>query len=250
MFDAHIHLDQYDDIDRKIEQWRTAGVTGVVAVSTDLRSSYDTLALKQKYPDFILPAIGFHPEQPLPSNQDVEEWRRLLSAERHLISAIGEVGLPYYTSQQARKETYIEFLDDMILTAKNEDLPVILHAVHSDTPVAYELLVKRNIKKAHFHWLKAPSAVVQQITSSGYYVSVTPEACYRERDEMLVHHVPIDRLLVETDGPWPFSGSFQHIDTSPLLIWDVTKKVASLKGIPLEEAIQQLKANTVTLYSG
>ncbi|MFC3883599.1 TatD family hydrolase [Bacillus songklensis] len=74
--------------------------------------------------------------------------------------------------------------------------------------------------------------------------------CYRERDETLVHHVPLDKLLVETDGPWPFSGLFQHVKTSPLLLQEVTKKIASLKRMPLEEVIQQLNVNTISLYSG
>ncbi|WP_078409940.1 TatD family hydrolase [Priestia abyssalis] len=249
MIDAHIHLDQYDDIDLKIEQWQAAGVTGVVAVSTDLNSSYDTLALKQKYPDFIWAAIGFHPEQPLPPDQDVAEWHSLLYQERRLISAVGEVGLPYYTPHTSNMEQYIELLDNMMITAKKENLPIVLHAVHSGAPVAYKLLVKNRIKKAHFHWLKAPASIVEQITTSGYYISVTPEVCYRERDEILVNHIPLDKLLIETDGPWPFSGPFEQMETTPLLLKDATKKVASLKGIALKETIEALTANTLSLYA-
>lgn len=248
MIDAHIHLDQYDDIDRKIEQWQASGVTGIVAVSTDLRSSYNTLALKQRYPDFIWAAIGFHPEQPLPPDQDVMEWHGLLHQERRLISAVGEVGLPYYTSHTLNMQRYIELLDNMMITAKKEDLPIVLHAVHSGAPAAYELLVKNDIKKAHFHWLKAPSFIVQQITASGYYISVTPEVCYRKRDETLVNQVPLDKLLIETDGPWPFSGPFEQQETSPLLLQEVAKKVASLKGLTLEETAKQLTLNTISLY--
>ncbi|MEW5322846.1 TatD family hydrolase [Geobacillus thermoleovorans] len=46
MIDAHIHLEQYTDIDEQINHWQEAGITGVVAVSTDLRSSCRTLELK------------------------------------------------------------------------------------------------------------------------------------------------------------------------------------------------------------
>lgn len=249
MIDAHIHLDQYNEIDRKIEQWQTAGVTGVVAVSTDLNSSYDTLSLKQKYPDFIWAAIGFHPEQPLPPNQDVAEWHDLLHQERGLISAVGEVGLPHYTPHTSNMERYIELLENMMITAKKEDLPIILHAVHSGASAAYELLVKNKIKKAHFHWLKAPSSVVQQIATSGYYVSVTPEVCYRKRDETLVNQIPLDKLLIETDGPWSFSGPFEQIETTPLLLQEAARKVSSLKKLGLKDTIEQLTMNTVSLYA-
>jgi TatD DNase family protein len=253
MFDAHIHLNQYKEIDQRIEQWKNAGITGVVAVSTDLQSSYDTLYLKQKYPNFIFAAIGFHPEQPLPPAQDVAEWHRLLHDERHLISAVGEVGLPYYSLHQyenASLESYIEFLDCMVSISKAEDLPIVLHAVHSHAPIAYELLIKHQAKKAHFHWLKAEPSVIQQIVQSGYYISVTPEVCYRNRDHVLVRQLPLNQLLIETDGPWPFSGPFQNKPTSPIFLKDVTEKVRELKEIPYETVVQQVNLNTLSLYKG
>jgi len=147
-------------------------------------------------------------------------------------------------------ERYTELLDNMMITAKKENLPIVLHAVHSGAPTAYELLVKNEIKKAHFHWLKAPALVVEQITTSGYYVSVTPEVCYRKRDETLVNQIPMDKLLIETDGPWPFSGPFEQMETSPLLLQEVARKVASLKELGLKETIEQLTVNTFSLYAG
>lgn len=251
MFDAHIHLNQYKDIDRQIEQWQQAGIEGVAAVSTDLRSSYETLSLKQRYPDFIFAAIGFHPEQPLPSSRDITEWENLLRRERHLISAIGEVGLPYYTlheQQHDSLEHYIAFLDEMMCISKRESLPIILHAVHSHTPIAYDLLTRHHILTAHFHWLKAAPSVVKQITDSGYYISVTPEACYRERDQDLIRHVPLKQLLTETDGPWPFSGPFQNKATSPIFIEDVIKKIAEVKGKDIMAVQKQCKQNMLSLF--
>lgn len=253
MFDAHIHLNQYKELDQQIERWKNAGITGVVAVSTDLQSSYETLSLKQKYPDFIFAAIGFHPEQPLPPAQDVAEWERLLHNERHLVSAIGEVGLPYYSLQKyedASLENYIDFLDNMASISKAEALPIVLHAVHSHAPIAYDVLVKHQIKKAHFHWLKADPSVIAQIVKSGYYISVTPEVCYRSRDQELVHQLPLNQLLIETDGPWPFSGPFQNKLTSPLFLQDVTEKIGELKKMAYETVLQQVKLNTLALYKG
>lgn len=251
MFDAHIHLNQYKDIDRQIERWQQAGIEGVTAVSTDLRSSYETLSLKQRYPDFIFAAIGFHPEQPLPSPRDITEWENLLHQERRLISAIGEVGLPYYTlheQQHTLLEQYITFLDDIICISKTEHLPIVLHAVHSHALIAYDLLTRHHIPKAHFHWLKAAPSVVKQIINSGYYISVTPEACYRERDQELIRQVPLKQLLTETDGPWPFAGPFQNIPTSPLLIHDVIQKIAEIKGKDITSVQTQCKQNMLALF--
>src|SRR2546422_11738579 len=40
------------------------------------------------------------------------------------------------------------------------------------------------------------------IVDAGYFVSVTPDVVYRERDREMVAGVPLDALLVESDGPW------------------------------------------------
>ncbi len=64
MIDAHIHLEQYDNIEKEIDKWRLSGIKGVIAVSNDLASSYRTLELQTKYKDFIYAAVGFHPEGP------------------------------------------------------------------------------------------------------------------------------------------------------------------------------------------
>jgi len=50
---------------------------------------------------------------------------------------------------------------------------------------------------------------LQNIFDSGYYVSLTPEVCYREWDQRLAKLALIEQLLIETDDPWPFSGPFE-----------------------------------------
>ncbi|QOR68691.1 TatD family hydrolase [Cytobacillus suaedae] len=248
MIDSHIHLDKYENVDQKIECWQANGVTGVVAVSTDLKSSYQILDLKKRYPTFIFAAIGFHPEQPLPSEKDYLEWKRLVSSERQLLSAIGEVGLPYYTKIISIKP-YIEFLEEAMKLGRNEDLPLSLHAVHNQAECVYHMLIQNSVTKAHFHWLKANPSTLHSIIKSGYYVSVTPEVCYRERDQLLVKDVPLHQLLLETDGPWPFNGPFEKKETSPLFIRKMANFIASIKSVTEEDVISQTTNNTKCLYS-
>ncbi len=191
LIDAHIHLEQYNLTEAMLEDWRAAGVAGVVAVSTDLASSYRTLELQQKHPNFVYAAIGFHPEFPLPSDRDFLEWCRLLKAEADKISAIGEVGLPHYSLPTLSEpfEAYQEFLSRCLSIAKANKLPVALHAVHDKAVLALKLLKKHHIRNSHFHWLKAPENVVEHIIANGSYVSVTPEVCYRQRDQELIKAV-------------------------------------------------------------
>lgn len=249
MLDAHIHLDQYTNIDEQINRWQEAGITGVVAVSTDLRSSYQTLELKQRFPSFVYAAIGFHPEQPLPNQADWNEWTRLVEQERPHLAAIGEVGLPYYSAEAVtRFSNYCDLFEQIVHIAATASLPLSIHAVYDGVQTALAILQQYSITKAHFHWLKAEPALVKQLVQCGYYLSVTPEVCYRERDQKLLSHVPIERLLLETDGSWPFAGPFHGIPTSPLLLSHSVQAVATLYDQDVETVKMKTVANTKRLY--
>ncbi|TWI59112.1 TatD family hydrolase [Halalkalibacter nanhaiisediminis] len=250
MIDAHIHLEQYENIHKKIDEWKLAGMKGVIAVSNDLASSYRTLELQTKYPNFVYAAVGFHPENPLPKECDFMEWQSLISTERDKITAIGEIGLPYYNLDQLPHSLlyYIEFLEECLAIALKNDLPVALHAVHDKTKMVFDLLQKHQMKHAHFHWLKAPKDVLELIVKEGYYVSVTPEVCYRKRDQQLASSVPLDQLLIETDGPWRFNGPYENRDTSPLFLEDIVHTISQLKKQSSEEIREKIYQNTHLCY--
>jgi TatD DNase family protein len=249
MIDAHIHLDQYTDVEEKVRRWQEKGIEAVVAVSTDLRSSYRTLELKKRFPDFIYAAIGFHPEQPLPSKVDWNEWTSLLKQERHQLAAIGEVGLPYYSAEaHLCLQHYSELFEQIVQIAAETDLPLAIHAVYDRAQMALSILQKYKIANAHFHWLKADPTIVEQIVQCGYSISVTPEVCYRERDQQLLSLIPMEQLLLETDAPWQFAGPFVDVPTSPLLLWHSLHAVASFYHQDVETMRAVVVANTQRLY--
>ena len=66
-------------------------------------------------------------------------------------------------------------------------------------------------------------------------MSVTPEVVYRERDRELVEAVPLDSLLVESDGPWQYAGEFERELSGPWLAARVAEEVAKIKRLPVDE---------------
>jgi TatD DNase family protein len=251
LFDSHIHLDQYPaaELDRMITDWRAAGIMGVVAVSTNLASAHRTLELKSRHPNFVYAALGYHPEQALPHPLEREELFSLLKQERIHIHAVGEVGLPYYSSYAEENiDEYGELLGRFAELAVDLDLPIVLHAVHEKAAPALEIIQAQQVRRAHFHWLKAPPDVVERIIACGYCISVTPEVCYRERDQKLALQVPLSQLLFETDGPWPYNGTFAGKPTTPLLLHAVAEKVAELHDISVVEAAAHSTEAARNLY--
>lgn len=255
--DAHIHLDKYsaDDQQRLLRESMQSGVQALVAVSTHLASSQATLALAETYPGRIMPAYGFHPEQVIPSSDEVEKLFQWIQDRHETPFAVGEVGLPYYTRQEAEAsgkpfnlEPYIELLERFILLTKELDRPIVLHAVYEDADIACDLLERHHVRKAHFHWFKGAPHTIERMVKNGYFVSITPDVLYEEEIQQLVARYPLTQLMTETDGPWPFEGPFAGQQTHPRMVLDVVKAIADIKAIAAEQAAAVLYENSCRFY--
>ncbi|WP_020615341.1 TatD family hydrolase [Paenibacillus daejeonensis] len=257
--DAHLHVDLYPAATRTamLEQAWADGVEAIVAVSMDLASSKINRELSLRYPGRILPVYGYHPEQVIPDRKAhaaLLSWIRQRAADGERF-AIGEVGLPYYkrTSAAAAGETlslkpYIELLESFIGLAGELKRPIALHAVYEDAETVCDLLEKHQVEKAHFHWFKGPPQTINRMMASGYYLSVTPDVAYEPEIQSLVTRYPLELMMTETDGPWPFEGPYTGQATCPGMTADVVRHIARLKGIGETEAATRTRDNLRSFY--
>lgn len=257
MIDAHIHLDQYNDgqIRSFIEKADADGLSGLIAVSMNLDSCTRTESLAARYPSFVKPAYGFHPEQPIPDSAQLSELISWIRERAPETAAVGEIGLPYYrrTEQEAAGRSfdlqpYIEVLEKFLILARELDKPVVLHAVYEDADLVCDLLEKHGVNRAHFHWFKGSPATVSRMAERGYYISFTPDLLYEEEIRHLASVYPLELMMAETDGPWPFEGPFEGQITQPNMVQKVAAALAKLRGVPYEEMAARLQANTARFY--
>lgn len=255
--DAHIHLDMYSESSaaRLIEDLAASQVAALIAVSMHLDSCKRTRQLQLSAPDRIYAAYGFHPEQELPTEDQLETLLAWMADHVDTMIAVGEVGLPYYMRKEAEAEghkfdlsAYVQLLERFIGQAALWNKPVILHAVYEDADILCDLLAKYGITKAHFHWFKGSSHTVNRMIEAGYYISVTPDVLYEEEIRSLVRIYPLELLMVETDGPWPFEGPFTGRETHPIMIHAVIEEIASIKGVSLDKTAAVILENTKRFY--
>lgn len=252
IIDSHIHLDHYkeDEIRRVLDE--SFPLERVISVSYNLQSCKRNLELMRIYPK-VEAAFGYHPEQQLPTEEQQDELFSWM--ERHLdeMIAIGEVGLPYYLRREQKVskdlyEQYIELLVNFIQMTGKWEKPVVLHAVRDDAQIACDILEKYSIKKAHFHWFKGDSKTISRMKENGYFISITPDVVYEEETQQLAEQYPLDQMMIETDGPWPFDGPFSGEMTHPNMMIESIQMIAKIKKMSPEEVSDKMLQNTRTFY--
>jgi TatD DNase family protein len=128
------------------------------------------------------------------------------------------------------------------------DKTIVLHAVYEDAELVLDLLERYFIRKAHFHWFKGSPSTVERLLRNGYYISVTPDVLYEPEIRELAAVFPLDHLMVETDGPWPFEGPFSGRVTEPVMVGDVIREIAVLRGLEIREVNEIIRNNSKQFY--
>ena len=227
-----------------------------------LESCKEVLELTSEYPGRISPAIGFHPTRSI-----FEKW-----SDRHKLAvyantpgviAIGEIGLDYHykREEQHRLKQHIWFIYQLNLAWKMK-LPVILHVrdAHDD---ALRILKWHPARKLGgvIHCFYGSKEIAEQYLKLGYHIGIGGSVLQlEERAKDLwesVPHIPMDRILVETDAPFilPYCKDviqpklLRRARNTSLILPAVIKKIAELKGISANEVERATTENTIRLFS-
>jgi TatD DNase family protein len=254
LIDTHIHLTspRYSDLPGLVARAQQAGIAGVVAAAVDEASSHQILAMLDAFPSFVLGGLGVHPERQI-ADDETARVIAMIRRECSRLVAIAEVGLPWYTVRERPDRDRLiaagePRLRRFLRLAHELDLAVVLHAPHDTAERALALLKAEGVGRAVFHWHKAAPEITRAIVEHGYYISVTPETCYRQRDQDLVAAVPLSHLVIETDGPWPYNGEFEGRPTEPTFLGRIIDAVATVKGAARGEVGDIVAQNTRRLF--
>jgi len=226
-----------------------------------LQSSEEVLQLCAEYPGRIFPAVGIHPTRSI-----YENWsdRKKLDALAKMpdVIAVGEIGLDYHykREEQHRLKQHLWFVYQLNLAWKMK-LPVILHVrdAHED---ALRILRWHPAHKLGgvIHCFYGSREIAEQYLKLGYHIGIGGSVLQlEERAKDLweaIPHIPLDRILVETDAPFilPYCKDviqpklLRRTRNTSLILPAVIKKIAELKGVPADEVEQSTTENVIRLF--
>ncbi len=243
IYDMHCHAYEFDS-DEIIEILEKTPSLKIVAVSDDLESFHKTLELHDIFPEKIIPCAGFHPwNVGKLSLHEVEEVIR--HAYKYGIHCIGEVGLDKkfvdlntWPTQQA---VFTRFLQ----VAKELDAYVTVHSPYAWRE-ALTLMVELGVEKAMFHWYTGPLNLIDEIASSGYYISINPALKIQSKHRRVAEYTPLEHMVFESDGPYNYRG----LRLSPIMIHETIEEIASLKKVSVDTVLSYASLNSERLLYG
>lgn len=245
IIDTHAHLDHIENVELALEEASRSGVVGVISVGVDLKANRRNLELKQRtVAPKIFVALGIHPGNINPA--EVDETIRFIRENIREAVAIGEAGLDYWykwvRKDEEKKKEQRDVFQKQIVLSKEFDLPIIIHS-RGAWRDCLNMVKDAGVRKALFHWYSGPVDILTEILAEGYYVSASPSLAFSPQSREAIVHVPLDRLLIETDSPVFYQFAEKGFQATPKDVFRTLTAYCELKGGEEPAILSQLNRN-------
>ena len=244
MIDSHAHIlnEYYDNIDDLIKESKDKNIVSVVDAASNYNESLEIIELSKKYRDFIIPAIGIHPE--CINDEKVDNIEKLIKGNN--IKAIGEIGLDYYWNKDNKEEQKKMFIDQIEL-AKKYNLPVIVHTRDSIQD-CFDILKEHRVKGV-LHCFTGSYEMAKEFIKYGYKLGIGGVLTFKNSKLYeVVEKIDLKDILIETDSPYLSPEPFRGKQNNPSNVYYVAKRIAEIKNISIEEVIDITAKNARELF--
>lgn len=237
MIDTHSHIygPEFDD-DRAevLQRARLAGVDKLLLPNINEESIARMLQVAKEYPDMCYPMMGLHPE-------DVkEDWAQVLERMEMQLDgmiAVGEVGLDFYWDTTFRKEQ-IEAFERQICWAVERNLPLVIHMRKAEQ----ELLEVMERHKSDglrgvFHCFGGSKETASRMLKhEGFVLGIGGVVTFKNsRLAETLRHVPLDRIVLETDAPYLAPVPYRGKRNEPSYVAHVARFLSDIYNVSEEE---------------
>ena len=253
MIDTHVHLnfeDYIDDLETVILDAEKAGVSHMVVIGIDEGSSRLAIELSKQYPS-LCASVGVHPsesenmfEMQATSTQFIEA---MLKDEK--VVAIGECGIDLY-HEDYNLEYQQHVFKEQIELAKTYQKPLIIHSRSGVRACIDMLKPYQGHVKGVFHCFNGTQEEADEILELGFYIGVNGPITFKNAKDAkdIAMHVPIERLLIETDGPYLSPEPYRGRRNQPANVKYILKTLAQLKNMSEAEVDDITTQNAKNLF--
>lgn len=254
LIDSHCHLDMDDysnDLDEVIDRAARHGVKGIITIGIDLASSYSAVRIARRFRS-VRATVGFHPHDAETADpSSLSKMATMVEENREEVIGWGEIGLDY-VKKYSPPEDQRRIFREQLRTAKELKLPVIIHdrEAHDDCLriISEEGPFERG---GIMHCFSGNLELARRVIDHNFHISIPGIVTYNKADEMkeVAAQVPIERLLVETDGPFLSPVPYRGKRNEPLYTLYTAAQVAELRGLELADLARLTSENCRSLFN-
>jgi TatD DNase family protein len=228
-----------------LERAWAAGVARVVVIGESRSSAEAALAMAEIEPRLVATA-GVHPHHAGEWNQDSELWLRELLRQPSVV-AVGEIGLDFHYDHASRADQHRAFEAQLALAADLHK-PAVIHAREADDDVA-AILASHPGVTAVLHSFSSGLGLLRAGLVLRHYVSFSGMVTFKNwRLDDAIRETPLDRLLVETDGPYLAPVPHRGKRNEPAFVRHVAERIALVRGMPVDQVIAVTGANAAQAF--
>lgn len=250
--DSHCHIDgeAFDaDRDAVVERARAAGVCAMLNIGTGSPNGDDferAVRVAERYEN-VFTAIGVHPHDAKEYDDRAENYLIDLVKSSEKVIAWGEIGLDFYYDHSPR-EIQIEVFRRQIRTAKDLNLPIIIHSRESDAETV-EILrsecAEKDFRGGIMHCFGGTAEVARDLMDIGFLISFAGNVTFKKAENLrdAARVVPLEKLLIETDCPFLTPVPFRGKRNEPALVVHTAKFLADFYAVKLESLAERTTKN-------
>ncbi|MGD9676251.1 MAG: TatD family hydrolase [Candidatus Bipolaricaulia bacterium] len=249
LIDSHAHLD-----DRAFDRDRAALIAklhaegiGVVTIGSDLASSREAVRLAERYRQ-VWATVGVHPHDAKSVTPDVLRDLEDL-ARRPKVVAVGEIGLDYYRDLSPR-DVQRQVFSEQLALAERVGLPVVIHNRESTDDLVRILARAGASHRGVIHSFLGDVELAQTFLNLGFHLGVGGPLTYPANAALrdAIRHVPLDRILLETDCPYLTPVPHRGKRNEPAYVELVAAAVAALRSATLDQVAEAATQNATALF--
>jgi len=251
LVDSHCHLDFPElraELPALLARMAAQGVTHALTISTTLAGFPGVREVAQSQPNLWCTA-GVHPDERRDGRETtVEELVAL--ADHPKVVAIGETGLDYFRVegdtewQRSRFRVHIR-------AARACGKPLVIHTREA-APDTLRILKEEGAGEVGgvMHCFTESREVAEGAMAMGFLISFSGIVTFRNAQDLkeVARHVPLERMLVETDAPYLAPVPHRGRTNEPAFVRHVAEEIARLKGVGLEAVAEATTRNFFTLF--
>lgn len=266
---CHIHFPSYDD-DRAevLARMKEKNIWGIT-IGTASGNSEAGIKFAEAT-EGIWCTVGLHPSHTTSKHIDEEEGAvhehdisaetliRLAKSSKKVV-AIGEAGLDWYRLDQvgdaeAAKQTQERVFRTHLAAAQVTNLPIAIHCRDALTRLA-EILQETKVRGV-VHSFTGTWEEAKPLIDLGMHIAVNGIATFPLRKgqdpadaiDMTIKHIPLDRLLLETDAPYLAPAPYRGKRNEPAFVEEVANHVAKIRRVSVQEIAEQTTRNAMELF--